>query len=93
MKVLCKIKYVMTCVGDYNVKFNCKLVSGQQNLVSEFKLLVFYVKFKMVYSNCGSWLCSRICDWNDTFFLGITYEYIGGDDDIAYLHTSWMADT
>ena len=31
----------MICVGDYNVKFNWKLLSGQQNLVSEFKLLVF----------------------------------------------------
>lgn len=37
----------MICVGNYGIKFNFTLVDGQQNVVSEFKLSVFYVRFKI----------------------------------------------
>lgn len=37
----------MICVGNYDVQFNVTLMDGQQNVVSEFKLSVFCVKFKI----------------------------------------------
>ena len=46
-QVPCKWKYLKICVSNYDVKFNFKLGDGQQDMVSEFKLSVSYVKFKI----------------------------------------------
>lgn len=83
----------MICVGNYGIKFNFTLVDGQQNVVSEFKLSVFYVRFKNQYTQTveAGFVVESVTEM--IFFLGITYEYTGGDNHPAYLHTSWMADT